>query len=184
MGHKLTFTCRNWASLILCINQKTKLKVLVLPPCFQAEIYQAQMGFWKSSCQLLFSGAANALSSQQPPQGFSRPSSRCRDGTGCISLLHSQKMFRTCQPPFPTEGMGHTGSGGSMAGEPSHHATHIPAEPSGDGCETTEGGQGKTTGYVWGQREDTQPHPWNIPKLDEEGLLWAWGLWGLPWSCC
>lgn len=33
------------------------------------------------------------------------------------------------------------------------------------------GRQSKTAGHVWGQREDTQPHPWYVSKLREEGSL-------------
>lgn len=60
-------------------------------------------------CQLLLSGVANALSSvssQQPPQGFSGPSSRCREGTGCLSLLYSRKMFRNTPNSIPHGGHG------------------------------------------------------------------------------
>lgn len=157
MGYKFTSICCNWASLTTVREPEDQGVSIAPSPLFSSRhVSETHFGLMKLlSASLLFSGEANTPSflsihstepsspAQQPPWGFSYHFSRCSDGRGHIPLLHSQKTFRTCRPPFPADGKGHAGSGDSTAEEPLSQATLSPAEPSGEGCASMGGAREK-----------------------------------------
>lgn len=108
------------------------------------------------------------------------PGSACPPaGAGLAQGVSPYSVPRRCSGHAdlhsPLRAWGTRGQGAAWLENPHTRPLMSPARPSGDGCETTEGGQGKQQGVPEAKGKTRDGTQGTSP-----GLLWAWGLWGLP----
>lgn len=177
MGYKFTSICCNGASLTT-VHEPEDHGVSIAPsPLFSSRhVSEIHLGLIKLLLASLLWQSKYPLLSQHPQRWTKRPCPAASLGS-FIRLQQVQRQQRAYPLTLFPEDFQHTQTSVPHRWHRARQVrrqhgwrTLMPGHPV--PCRALWGGlcnhgesQGQTAGYVWGQREDTQPHPWDVSEL-------------------